>query len=713
MHHAARVRRRAPWRLAIVVVAALLGCALVVGAPRVGAADPPLAIVLGAQAPLPLAPPDDGALAGELRELAGAARGLGAAARGADLVAAVPAARAAVAAGRLRVDGDAVQVDIEWTGAGPPLAALAAAGARIEREDRAQRVVQARVPAAALEQLAAAAGVRRVRPPLYAHVRAGSRLTEGDALLGLGALRTTAGVDGSGVCVGAISDGVFGIDAAIASGNLPPTTLVRDGGGKLVGTTGGVIAQSFRADGDLEAGIGGPPARGAEGTALLEIVHDLAPGAQLRFANIQTHLDFNAAVNALAAVCDVVVDDIGFFGWPGDGTSPVSRNTAAALTSPANRVRAHVTAVGNEARDHYEDAYRADATDISAIFSGGLHGRLHRFEATLGTENRAGFGGPSLNNAFRVAARQSATVWLTWNDPIGGSANDYDMAVAWRDGSGNLAGIGGLEVQNGDDDPRESVFVTNETGVDAQFDVLIWNKNDAAAPRTLELFVHGALHNRYAGGAGLGWLTPGGSIMAQSDAGGGVLALGAVNASDPGVDDVASYSSRGPTNDGRLKPDAVAVDGVAISGAGGFTSPFFGTSAAAPHGAALAALLLQAHPRLRAGAPNAIDATPARSTLRALITDSAVDLGAVGADQLSGAGRIDGVRAGALVGPPQRLEFAVVPSGAAAGVPFAQQPVVRLVDGLGASCRAAACRSRSRSRRERARRARSSAARRP
>ncbi len=66
---------------------------------------------------------------------------------------------------------------------------------------------------------------------------------------------------------------------------------------------------------------------------MLEIVHDLAPGAQLYFANAGdgTSLSFEQAVNFLAANTDVVVDDISFLGSvPYDGTSAVSTNTATA-----------------------------------------------------------------------------------------------------------------------------------------------------------------------------------------------------------------------------------------------------------------------------------------------------------------------------------------------------------------------------------------------
>src|SRR5262249_17456690 len=97
-----------------------------------------------------------------------------------------------------------------------------------------------------------------------------------------------------------------------------------------------------------------------------------------------------------------------------------------------------------------------------------------------------------------------------------------------------------------------------------------------------------------------------------------VVAVGAVDVHDPGLDDVELFSSRGParidfpTLEIRAKPDLVAFDGVAISNAGGFPAcppfcAFFGTSAAPPHSAAAARLFLRPAPDAdtRAGADRA------------------------------------------------------------------------------------------------------------
>jgi hypothetical protein len=120
---------------------------------------------------------------------------------------------------------------------------------------------------------------------------------------------------------------------------------------------------------------------------MLEIVHDLAQGAQLFFANGNglTGLEFPNAVNWLAANTDVVVNDIGFFGMPYDGTSAVSTNTASALNNSANPIRGYFTAVGNMARMHYQGTYADSGTDGTAYV--GYPGDLHLFQPTATTSD--------------------------------------------------------------------------------------------------------------------------------------------------------------------------------------------------------------------------------------------------------------------------------------------------------------------------------------
>src|SRR4029453_11282299 len=111
--------------------------------------------------------------------------------------------------------------------------------------------------------------------------------TEGD-LASRANLVRQLGYDGSGVVVGLISDGIDSLAASQASGNLPAVTVPPD-------------PRCRRGSGD-------------EGTAMLEIVHDLAPGAVLLFSSgIDSRLAMVDSIECLTgAGADVIVDHLGF-----------------------------------------------------------------------------------------------------------------------------------------------------------------------------------------------------------------------------------------------------------------------------------------------------------------------------------------------------------------------------------------------------------------
>jgi hypothetical protein len=545
---------------------------------------------------------------------------------------------------------------------------LEAAGATIEIASVVDRRVQARVPASRLARIAALPFVDFVRLPSYARPHAGAVVTEGDRIHRSDLARAEHGVDGTGVVVGVISDGIKGVfagncrtcaaaaDSAIVSGDLPDATGERRSG-VLIASSGGVTATSFNSDGDLE---GLPPRRpkcgfegaGAEGGALLEIVHDLAPRATLRFANADTSLGFNEAVNALAAVSDVVVDDLGFYGEPANGQSSVSRNTAAALNNPANRIRTYVTSVGNAADNHYIGRYVDSGVDGFQGKGNPSHGNLHLFAANDATVDVL-TSGPQPHNLISLPPHGEAVVILTWDDPAGASANDYDLFLQ-RHSDGRIVARS-RDAQRGASDPIEFVDYINgnEAGL---FRILVQNVGNRAAPRDLNIFsfapqcaqagplrLASGRHERMAFNTGTR------SLSAQSDAGGSpvsVISVGAVcsasaaaaavfagsdapseSCNDQSHRTIQFYSSLGPTLDGRMKPDIAAIDGVAITGAGQFPSPFFGTSAAAPHVAGIAALALHAAPCLRAGASGALPPDQARASLRSVLLSGADPIG--------------------------------------------------------------------------------------
>ena len=129
---------------------------------------------------------------------------------------------------------------------------------------------------------------------------------------------------------------------------------------------------------------------------------------------------------------------------------------------------------------------------------------------------------------------------------------------------------------------------------------------------------------------------PGVSTMTVPAAARGILAIGSIL--DPHGNAPTKYgftlshtSSRGPTSDGRIKPDLLAP-GESITAArsgtiGGYTT-LSGTSMASPHAAGIAALLIAADPSLRP------------DDIRQRLVDTAADFGPAGPDNDYGYGRI-------------------------------------------------------------------------
>ena len=116
--------------------------------------------------------------------------------------------------------------------------------------------------------------------------------------------RGLTGFNGTGVKIGVLSDGVEHLADAQASGDLGPVTV-----------------------------LPGQAGAGDEGTAMLELIHDMAPGAQLYFATAFTSItSFADNIRALrTAGCDIIVDDVGYF-----VESPFQDGQGPAVVSPTN-----------------------------------------------------------------------------------------------------------------------------------------------------------------------------------------------------------------------------------------------------------------------------------------------------------------------------------------------------------------------------------------
>ena len=391
-----------------------------------------------------------------------------------------------------------------------------------------------------------------------------------------------AGILGSGVKVCVLSDGVTSLASEVAAGRLPAGVDV----------------------------VSGQAGSGDEGTAMLEIIHQMAPSATLGFATASVS-DVSMAANIVALRnaphnCDIIVDDYTYFLEPAfqDGIIAKAVNTVVASGALYFSSAANSGSLKKGTSGTWEGDYVDGGIANSALL--GEIGRLHSW-------------GSSVYNTLTAAT----TSWrvLNWSDPMGASSNDYELFVISADKSTVLAQS--TNYQTGTQNPQEKITLANQP-VGSHFIVL--NYAGLAAPRALRLDTergrlsintHG---NTFGHNAASNAITT--AAVNVQTAGGGIFMGGAANP-------VTTYSSDGPRKifydadgasiNGKLlfgtsggstlyKVDITATDGVltgptaGYSGAyGTFPHTFYGTSAAAPHAAAIAALMKSAKPSLAAG----------------------------------------------------------------------------------------------------------------
>ena len=372
--------------------------------------------------------------------------------------------------------------------------------------------------------------------------------SEGDIAHGAAEARERFGVDGTGIGIGVLSDGIGTLVDRQATGDLPASVTVLPG----------------------QAGVEGH----REGTAMLEIVHDLAPGAHLGCFH------FSAAGNS--GNLDAATAGV----WEGD-FAPAEGDPPA-----------------------------------------GVEGVVHDF-------------GDAGSNRIE---KRGFEPQLKWADPLGASANDYDLYLF--DGTLTELLASSTTSQTGKGHPYEwipshSVDVGSRLVVVKASGEGRYLRLDTPRGR-LELATAGQIFGHYGAKSVI--------TAAAVDA----RAAGSAEGVFDGTEQVEDFSSDGPrrmffepdgtpvtpgnfgADGGELvaKPDIAAADGVSTATPG--FGDFHGTSAAAPHAAAIAALVLQA-----AGGPKRV--TPAE--LRAALAEGALDIGAAGADRNAGAGVVVATKA--------------------------------------------------------------------
>ncbi len=394
--------------------------------------------------------------------------------------------------------------------------------------------------------LVAASGlVQFVRPQLIPQTLV---ISEGVALTGA-SIYHSSGFRGQGVKIAVIDLGFQGLTAAQGRGELP----------------GGIQTFDYTGSG-IESGTN-------HGTAVAEIIYDMAPQAQLILMRVGDEVDLeNAKEEAIRQGAKIINHSVGWFNTNFyDGTGIINTIVADAR----NRGVLWVNAAGNYARRHWQGAFRDTNTNKWHEFSGG--------DESL---------------TITVNAGDPISIFLTWNDwPASG--NDYDLYL-FNSSSTQVAAS--QRIQSGTEPPIESLFY--QSFVPGTYHIQI-KADGTPAPRTFALF---SLNHD------VEYPVPSRSIIAPGDSP-NALTVGAVNRQNWTTGPLAPYSSQGPTNAGLSKPDLVGPDRVST-----FTyTEFPGTSAAAPHVAGAAALLLSENPSLTAGQLEARlrgDAVPMGSPLQ-------------------------------------------------------------------------------------------------
>ena len=451
---------------------------------------------------------------------------------------------------------------------------------------------------------------------------------------GVYSARGAFNTSGSGIRIGVISNGVTTMATSQATGDLPPTcsSLAPPATEQCVNVVPG---QAGSAD---------------EGTAMLEVIHDIAPAAQLVFATSSpTITQFATNILTLRNTfnCDIIVDDVGYFVespfQDGQGPLVVSTTNGGIVTQAVNDVVAsgalYFSSAANSGNltDATAGTWEGDFVDGGTLALVSATNHVHDFDPTAAVAQ----------SDLLTVGTGTAPVNLSWSDPLGGSSNDYDLYIL----NSTLTTIitSSTNVQTGTQDPYEQTSVT----VAANRRAVVLQKAGAANRflhldtnrGVLQVATNGNTHGHNAASGGYG-VAASPVFMPFAFPVGPTFFNGPFPNPYSGTDKTETFSSDGPRRsffqgDGTAftpgnfsstggtvfqQPLIAASDGNSVTGVGGFGSPFYGTSCAAPTAAAIAGLIKAANPAL----------TPAQ--IKTALTTTAIDIEAAGIDRDTGNG---------------------------------------------------------------------------
>lgn len=439
----------------------------------------------------------------------------------------------------------------------------------------------------------------------------GLTTTQGDLAMGGVAAKNGWLVSGSGVKVGVLSDSYN-----TRTGNPAGLDVLN---GDLPGTENPNYSNPVNVVLDYPFGRASD-----EGRAMLQIIHDIAPNADLYFrTGFVSAGNFAEGIKELAdSGCTILVDDITYITEPyfQDGV------IAKAVEAVAAQGVSYFTSAGNFGERSFEGVF--NPTTAPSGYSGEAHD----------------FGGGDVFQSISLE-QGTYTIALQWEDDFysleqnDGAQNDLDIFLV--DQFGNR--LFGFNRNNLNGDPLEILPFVVRASVDAN--LIITRKSGSGNIRFKYIVFRGSIEfNEYEQGTA--------TIIGQANAA-SAMSVGAVlfsNTPAYGVNPptIASFSSRGGVLiDGidRNKPDFCGPNGVnttvplgGVNIDGDAFPNFFGTSAAAPHIAAAAALIQEAKLSFQNESLNG-------SAMKALLQNNAIDMDEPGIDKVSGAGfvKVDAV----------------------------------------------------------------------